>query len=114
MVLSDNPLVRNVLRADIQLSERYKRCWTAHVRAAFAGLSQKDAYDQAVRDFVPIQLKDFIPDLRFRQQAVWHVAESTSPREADWKLPLCIIIGLLCLLARTLQAASALLICLSI
>ena len=87
MIMNDNPLVKNVLRADIQLSERYDRCWTAHVRAAFVGLPNCSLYEHAVRDFAPIQLKDFIPDLRYRQQNVWRVAESANPREADWKLP---------------------------
>ena len=40
-----------------------------------------------MRDLTPIQLKDFIPDLRFRQQTVWRVAESEAPCEASGKLP---------------------------
>ena len=87
MLASNSPLVQHILKADVQLGERYDRCWAAQVRRAFGGLPRAEMYDQAVRGLQHIQTFHFIPDLRLRQQAVWRDAEHANPRDTASKLP---------------------------
>ena len=87
MLASNSPLVRQVLQADIRLGERCSRCWAAQVRQAFGGLPRADMYNQAVQELQCIQTTHFIPDLRYRQQAVWRMAEDASPNYNINKLP---------------------------
>ena len=88
MLASNSQLVRQVLRADVQLGERYPRCWAAQVRKAFDGLPNADMYDQAVHDLEPVWTSCFIPDLHSRQQAVWRVVEKFSAYHHWFALPL--------------------------
>ena len=86
MVQNSNPFLKAVLSADVRLSSTAAGCWTAELLSAFHGLARKTAFEEAVKNMQPVELKDFIPDLRARHLNVWRGVARLDPCTTNDKL----------------------------
>ena len=85
MVQNSNPLLKNILRADVRLSATVANCWSAQFISGFNGLHRGSSLARSVQDMQTVQLQDFIPDLRARHVSVWRDAARVDPCAVNTK-----------------------------
>ena len=61
------------------MSDTVDNCWLAQLRSTFDGLVRKAAFQEAVTNMQPVELQDFIPDLRARHTSVWRDVAFVDP-----------------------------------
>ncbi|MGK7371763.1 MAG: hypothetical protein ACNS64_16240 [Candidatus Halalkalibacterium sp. M3_1C_030] len=78
--------MKAVLCADVRLGSTVETCWTAELSSAFEGLARKTAFQHAVGNMQPVDLNDFVPDLRAWHLNVWRGVARLDPCETNDKL----------------------------
>ena len=86
LVQNSNPFLKVVLRADVRLSTRKADCWSTHFISGFDGLHRRSSFTRAVQNMQPVQLQDFIPELRKRHVSVWRNVARLDPCVVNKKL----------------------------
>eukprot|EP00983_Pelagomonas_calceolata_P067859 1149659-Pelagomonas_calceolata.AAC.2 len=62
----NNSLLKKVLHADISLSSSIDSCWTSHLLTALDGLAHSDLMRRQMLACDPVNLSQFVVDLRTR------------------------------------------------
>jgi hypothetical protein len=77
--------VRRVLQADLLLSFSSCDCWSSHILMAMNGLDNAGQFKHNMRHGEPINLRQFVVDLRSRQADYWTQYSSPTPRHQNSK-----------------------------
>eukprot|EP00983_Pelagomonas_calceolata_P022863 719536-Pelagomonas_calceolata.AAC.1 len=85
MLASNSETLRQVLKADLHLTDMDESCWSAQVSKSFSGMRNEEVFKQKLLSASKISMQDLLGDWRYRQQKVWREADSLSPREVDRK-----------------------------
>ena len=80
MLEANSSTLRQVVKADVQLSGREASCWSAQVLDAFKGLRSCDKFTENILSLKGVPLQEFVADLRHRHQQVWRDVDRQDPR----------------------------------
>eukprot|EP00983_Pelagomonas_calceolata_P040592 1137681-Pelagomonas_calceolata.AAC.2 len=77
---SNSETSSQVLKAGLHLAGRGDSCWSAHLSKAFSGMRNEDMFKQKMQNASKNPMRDFIGNVRYRQQKVWREADAVSPQ----------------------------------
>eukprot|EP00983_Pelagomonas_calceolata_P031814 998381-Pelagomonas_calceolata.AAC.1 len=78
-----NSLLKEILHADISLSSRTDSCWTSHLLTALDGLALSDLVRHQILACDPVNLSQFVVDLRSRHLSYWNHFTTPDPRASN-------------------------------
>jgi len=79
----NSQLLKGVLHADIRLSPRNDSCWSSHLLSALDGLANSDSMRRQLMVCNPVNLNQFVVDLRSRHLRSWSQFSTPDPRDTN-------------------------------
>ena len=78
-------LLKRVFLADICLSTRNDSCWMSHLLSGLNGLTHADLMRRQIMAGGPVNLSQFVVDLRSKHLSYWHQFTAPDPRANNSK-----------------------------
>ena len=85
LVQCNSSTARKILHADMHLSSRSGDCWSSQVLSAMEGLAHAHMFRRQLTDCEPIDLSQFVVDLRARHLQYWAPFSGSHPRDHNSK-----------------------------
>eukprot|EP00967_Tisochrysis_lutea_P129050 scaffold221524_cov23-Tisochrysis_lutea.AAC.1 len=70
---------RQVLKADSNLADEDKSCWSAHVFKGISGMHNEDIFKQEMLGASKIPMQELLGVLKYRKQKLWREADAHNP-----------------------------------